>query len=89
MSTHFKILIPVYNAESYIQNALISVMNQEYDNFECIITDDYSSDNTVDVVEAIFVHSNINLRGIFKKMILLTKMVVTIGMHTIRLLCFQ
>ena len=51
MSTHFKILIPVYNAESYIQNALISVMNQEYDNFECIITDDYSSDNTVDVVD--------------------------------------
>ena len=51
MSTHFKIIIPVYNAESYIQNALISVMNQDYDNFECIITDDYSTDNTVDVVD--------------------------------------
>ncbi len=51
MSTHFKIIIPVYNAEPYIQNALISVMNQDYDNFECIITDDYSTDNTVDVVD--------------------------------------
>ena len=51
MSTHFKIIIPVYNAESYIKNALVSVMNQNYDNFECIITDDYSSDNTVDVVD--------------------------------------
>lgn len=57
MSTHFKIIIPVYNAESYIQNALISVMNQEYDNFECIITDDYSSDNTVDVVDD-FIYEN-------------------------------
>lgn len=48
---HFKIIIPVYNAESYIKNALVSVMNQDYDDFECIITDDYSSDNTVDYVE--------------------------------------
>ena len=57
MSTHFKIIIPVYNAESYIQNALISVMNQDYDNFECIITDDYSTDNTVDVVDD-FIYEN-------------------------------
>ena len=44
-------MIPVYNAEEFIKNALISVMNQEYDNFECIITDDCSSDNTVDVIQ--------------------------------------
>lgn len=51
MNTHFKILIAVYNAESYIKNALISVLNQEYDNYDVYITDDCSSDDTATVIE--------------------------------------
>jgi len=50
MNTHFKIIIPAYNAADWIQNALMSVLNQDYDDFECIITDDCSIDKTVDVV---------------------------------------
>jgi glycosyltransferase involved in cell wall biosynthesis len=49
--THFKIIIPAYNVEDWIQNALISVLNQDYDDFECIITDDCSTDNTVQVIK--------------------------------------
>jgi glycosyltransferase involved in cell wall biosynthesis len=41
----------VYNAEAYIKNALISVLNQDYDNYDVYITDDRSSDNTVDVIQ--------------------------------------
>ena len=51
MRTHFKIIIPAYNVEDWIQNALISVLNQDYDDFECIITDDCSTDNTVQVIK--------------------------------------
>jgi len=51
MNTHFKILIPVRNAEKYIKNALVSVLDQDYDNYDVYITDDYSSDNTADVIE--------------------------------------
>jgi len=54
---HFKILIPVYNAEEFIENALISVLNQNYDNFECIITDDCSTDNTVEIISS-FISEN-------------------------------
>jgi glycosyltransferase involved in cell wall biosynthesis len=50
MNTHFKIIIPAYNVEDMIQNALISVLNQDYDNFECIITNDCSEDNTSQVI---------------------------------------
>jgi glycosyltransferase involved in cell wall biosynthesis len=50
MNTHFKIIIPAYNVEDMIQNALISVLNQDYDNFECIITNDCSEDKTSQVI---------------------------------------
>jgi len=48
--THFKILIPVYNAENYIKNALISVLNQDYGNYEVMIVDDCSTDSTPDII---------------------------------------
>ena len=50
MNTHFKIIIPAYNVEDWIENALISVMNQDYDDFECIITNDCSQDKTSEIV---------------------------------------
>ena len=51
MGTHFKIITPTYEAEDFIENALTSVFNQEYDSFEHIITDDGSEDGTVDKIE--------------------------------------
>ena len=50
MNTRFIILIPVYNAEKYIKNALISVLNQDYDNYEVYIVDDCSTDSTPEIV---------------------------------------
>jgi hypothetical protein len=46
---HFKIVVPVYNAESWISSCLQSILDQEYDNYECIICDDISSDNTFSI----------------------------------------
>jgi len=50
MNTHFKILITVRNAEDYIKNALVSVLNQDYGDYEVYIVDDYSNDSTPDII---------------------------------------
>lgn len=40
------IIIPAYNTEKYISSCLESVLKQKYENFEIIIVNDGSSDNT-------------------------------------------
>ena len=47
MSIHFKIITPAYEVEDFIENALISVLNQDYDNFEYIIKRGSSPDFTL------------------------------------------
>ena len=42
------IIIPMYNVSSYINKCLQSIYNQTYSNFEVIMVDDNSNDNTVD-----------------------------------------
>ena len=40
------VIIPVYNAEKYLEQCLNSIKNQTYKNFEVIIVNDGSQDNT-------------------------------------------
>ena len=42
------IIIPVYNVSDYIENCMMSVMNQTYDDMECIIVDDATQDDSID-----------------------------------------
>ena len=48
---HFKIIIPLYNVEGWIDKCLDSVMSQNYKNFECIILDDLSTDSSVSIIK--------------------------------------
>ena len=45
------IITPCFNAAQYIEQTILSIVNQEYDNLEYIIIDGGSSDGTVDIIK--------------------------------------
>ncbi|WP_242117939.1 glycosyltransferase family 2 protein [Aestuariivivens sediminicola] len=50
MTPLVSIVIPVYNRENLISETLDSILNQTYINWECLVIDDGSTDNTQAVV---------------------------------------
>ena len=42
--------MPIYNVEKYIERALLSALNQTYQNLEILIVDDLGHDNSMDIV---------------------------------------
>lgn len=49
----FSVVIPLYNKEQSIVNTMLSVLKQSYQNFEIVIIDDGSTDNSIDAVKSI------------------------------------
>lgn len=49
----FSVVVPSYNRAHLIERTINSVMNQTYQNFELIIVDDGSTDNTEEIVSTI------------------------------------
>jgi teichuronic acid biosynthesis glycosyltransferase TuaG len=47
------IITPMYNCEKYVEDMIKSVINQTYFNWELIIIDDCSTDNSIKIVEDI------------------------------------
>lgn len=65
------IIVPVYNLERYIGLCIESVLNQTFKNYELILVDDYSDDNTKRIIRAYIQHeetANIILLENDKKM---------------------
>lgn len=52
MNNLVSIIMPSYNSEKYIEATLNSVRKQTYQNWEVILVDDCSSDNTLKIVES-------------------------------------
>ena len=48
----FSIVIPTYNRAKFIDKAIASLLNQKYEDFEVIVVDDGSTDNTEEVVKS-------------------------------------
>lgn len=46
------VIIPAYNHEAFVAQSIDSVLNQTFQDFEVIITNDGSSDNTASVIES-------------------------------------
>ncbi|MBQ3035419.1 MAG: glycosyltransferase, partial [Lachnospiraceae bacterium] len=49
MSDLITIIVPVYNGEKYIQKCLDSILQQTYDNYEILIVNDGSTDETLKI----------------------------------------
>jgi glycosyltransferase involved in cell wall biosynthesis len=45
--------VPVYNGEKYIEECIESIHNQTYDNFECYVINNRSTDNTLALAESV------------------------------------
>ena len=62
------VIMAVYNGEDYLKPAIQSVLDQTYKNFEFIIVNDASTDNTVSIIESFqdericLIHNEKNLR---------------------------
>lgn len=58
----FSIIVTSYNYEKYIRQTLDSLVNQTYKDFEVIIIDDGSKDNSIEIIkEYVQKYSNFNL----------------------------
>lgn len=51
MKPRFSIIVPLYNKAPYVRKVLESICAQTYKDWECIIVDDGSSDNSVAICE--------------------------------------
>lgn len=47
----FSVIVPVYNAGKYVDNCINSVIGQTYDNFELLLIDDGSTDNSPEICD--------------------------------------
>jgi glycosyltransferase involved in cell wall biosynthesis len=54
MQPFISVVIPTYNSENFITKTLETVFSQTYNNYEVIVSDDGSTDNTVGVVKSLF-----------------------------------
>ena len=43
------IVVPIYNVENYLRMCLDSIQNQTYKNFECLLINDGSPDNSAEI----------------------------------------
>ncbi len=55
------VIIPCYNHEKYVQQAVESVLEQTYRNIELIVIDDGSSDNSPSILSSLAKRYNFNL----------------------------
>ena len=61
MDELISIIVPIYNVEEYLRECLDSIQKQTYPNFECIMVNDGSTDNSKQIAEEYLVDSRFTL----------------------------
>lgn len=51
MNLDLSIVVPVYNVEKYLEKCLDSLVNQKYDNYEIIVVNDGTKDNSQEIID--------------------------------------
>ena len=57
------VIMPVYNSEKYVSDSIRSILNQTFYNFEFIIVDDCSTDNTWEIIQSFYDNRIISIRN--------------------------
>lgn len=52
MKSNISVIMPVFNQERYVADAIKCILDQTYKNFEFIIVDDGSNDRTVEIIKS-------------------------------------
>lgn len=60
------IITPVYNAESTLTETILSVLNQDYQNWELLLIDDFSIDNSANIIKEFETKDN-RIKGFYFK----------------------
>lgn len=61
----FSLVVPVYNTEKYLKKCLDSIVNQSYDDFEVIVVNDGSPDNSQAIIDE-YVKKDIRVKSYTK-----------------------
>lgn len=46
------IIMSVYNGQKYLRESIESILGQSYEDFELIIIDDFSTDNSANIIKS-------------------------------------
>ncbi len=61
MKPEFSIIMPVYNAEQFVVEAITSVLKQTFTNWELLICDDASTDKSLNIIKPFLLDNRIKL----------------------------
>ncbi len=64
MNIDVSIILPVYNAEKTVKKTIESIMTQEFKNYELIIINDGSTDNTLNICREYSMHEKVKIINI-------------------------
>lgn len=65
---HYSIVMPAYNVEAYIEDAVSDIEKQSFADFELILIDDCSTDETGSLCDALRKRTNGFVFSILRKM---------------------
>jgi len=62
MNPLVSICIPTYNGAAYIEAAVMSAIHQTYRPLEIIVSDDHSTDNTLEIIERLRIQADVEIK---------------------------